>query len=760
MSIDDDNLKSNAEHLQDVKPEFVEVAVPLPLRRCYDYILPETPKNIEVGARIKVPFGSRNQVGVIRAIKYDCEYSRDKLKTADQVLDDEAIFEPQLLATLNWISQYYLAPIGEVYSAALPGLLRKGKELKPKTEKVWQLSEHGRCADIDSLSRAPLQLAIIKRLVKETRLSAVDFKAQSSGWRQAVSALEKKGWLDYQEQQPELKIVGLNVDNENYHALQEELLNDQQQAAIEAIEESIQEGLFSCTLLHGVTGSGKTEVYFESIKRVVESGRQALLLVPEIGLTSQLINRINSYFKQPLAVLHSGLNDTERHLAWWHAREGSAKIILGTRSAVFTSFADLGLIIVDEEHDGSFKQQDGVRYHARDVAVYRAKQHDIPIVLGSATPSLETYANARSGRYQLSTLTQRATNTALPKVALINLNTTATEDGISSQMFEAIDACLAENKQVLLFLNRRGYAPVLFCADCRKTVSCHRCDSNLTVHRRANKVRCHHCGYECGVPNQCQHCFAENLADIGEGTQRVEETLERRFPGAKTLRIDRDSTSRKGALDDVLQRARRGEADILLGTQLLTKGHDFPEVALVGVLNADQGLYSTDFRAAENLFQQIIQVAGRAGRRQQIGRVLIQTAFPEHNFFEQICRHDFNAFADQLFAEREAAEFPPFGFFALLRAESNHQAKAMQFLRRAKQDIKLLDGVRVMDVIPAPMERRAGRYRAQLLVCSNQRSSLNACLANWLNFIEQDKQAKKLAASVRWNLDIDPQDLY
>ncbi|MCL4121537.1 UNVERIFIED_CONTAM: hypothetical protein GTU68_001344 [Idotea baltica] len=645
-------------------------------------------------------------------------------------------------------------------SAALPVNLRQGDDLKPKTQKTWCLSNYGRSADIDGLSRAPLQLAIVKRLVKEKVLSATDFKEYSPGWRQAIDALDKKGWLESRESEPSLKSTLVTSDSAKYHALDSDLLNIEQKNAIEDLQETIKADTFSCTLLHGVTGSGKTEVYFEAIASVISSGRQVLILVPEIGLTPQLINRINSYFEVPVSIMHSGLNKTERHLAWWHARSGNAKIILGTRSAVFSSCADLGLIVVDEEHDASFKQQDGVRYHARDVAIYRAKQHDIPILLGSATPSLETYANAKSGRYHLLELTQRATHVALPEIALLDLNTTTTEDGLSLPMFEAIRDCLSIGKQSILFLNRRGYAPVLFCTDCKQSVSCHRCDSNLTLHRRANRVRCHHCGYEGVVPKQCHHCQGQTMAEIGEGTQRVEEALEQRFPNAKILRIDRDSTSRKGELDRLLQQARDGDADILLGTQLLTKGHDFPEVALVGVLNADQGLYSTDFRATENLFQQILQVAGRAGRREQVGRVLIQTAFPEHRFFERICQHDFNGFAQELLTERQVANFPPFGFFALLHAESTHQAKALQFLRRAKKDINPVDGVNVMDVIPAPMERRAGRFRAQLLLTSNQRSTLNASLSQWLMLLESDKEVRKLASSVRWHLDIDPQNLF
>jgi len=427
---------------------------------------------------------------------------------------------------------------------------------------------------------------------------------------------------------------------------------------------------------------------------------------------------------------------------------------------VFSSFADLGLIIIDEEHDGSFKQQEGVRYQARDVAIYRAKVQEIPIVLGSATPSLESYANAKSGRFDLLRLMSRASKVSLPTIELLDLNSQPSHDGMSPGMLHAIKKTLQNGKQVMLFLNRRGYAPVIYCKDCKTAATCHRCDSHLTLHRRANRMRCHHCGYEGRLQKQCSSCRSEELVEIGEGTQRVEEALSQRFPEARLLRIDRDSTRRKGALAALLEQAHRGEADILLGTQLITKGHDFPNVGMVGVLEADQGLYSTDFRATEKLFQQILQVSGRAGRRDEVGFVFIQTHFPEHAFFEKVQTHDYVGFANQLLQQREQAGFPPYGYFALIRAESTHQATALQFLRRAKQSMPAKDGVSIMDAVPAPMERKAGKYRAQLLLAANQRSMLNATLQQWLFDLSNDPDAKKIASRVRWSLDVDPLDHY
>jgi len=737
----------------------LEVAVPVPLRRVFDFLLPQgyiqTTQPLMTGARVKVPFGPRKLIGVITGIKAASDYPENKLKKALAILDDSDIYDAPLWATLNWMSRYYLAPIGDVIETAMPVLLRQGAALMPPSKKTWRLSSLGRRSSLEELSRAPLQQAIIKRFMRHRDLSSEDFKQDSSGWRSAVNALIKKGWLEEYSAAPIL-----NSYNRQEDSAAQIVLTQQQKIAVAVLEKSIAAESFSCNLLFGVTGSGKTEVYFAAMQKVLDLGQQVLLLVPEIGLTPQLIKRITQRFDYAVVTLHSGLNDSERHLAWWHARQANAKIVIGTRSAVFTHCPDLGLIVVDEEHDGSFKQQDGVRYQARDVAIYRAKQHDIPIVLGSATPSIESFHNATLGRYRLLKLNERATNVKLPKIELIDLTQQPTSDGLSPAMLEAISSTLSHGKQVMLFLNRRGYAPVLYCKECKAVCQCHRCDSNMTLHRRINRLRCHHCGYEGAVQQRCSSCQAQAMVEVGEGTQRVEEALALRFPNARRLRIDRDSTRRKGELEKLLEQAQNGEADILLGTQLITKGHDFPNVGMVGILDADQGLYSTDFRASEALFQQILQVAGRAGRRRDVGRVFIQTHFAQHPFFNWVIQHDFEGFAEHLLSDRRSAAYPPFGYFALLRAESTYQAKALQFLRSTKHQLPAAEGVLVMDAIPAPMERRAGKYRAQLLICSQQRSNLNATLLTWLDYIDGDKAARKLSSAVRWSLDIDPLDHY
>ena len=732
------------------------VAVPLPLRQLYDFLAPDNAHNVQVGLRVRVPFGARKLVGIVVKIKDHSDYSKNRLKQVLEVLDTKPVFEANLWPVLHWLSRYYLAPIGEVFDAAMPAKLRLGEPQVPSNKKSWILTQKGRNSDIDELQRAPLQLAIVKRFRTVETMCSDDFKEDKSSWRQAIKALIARHWLEEIDRPPQLSIP----DSSTLGTVEPIKLNDEQLQAVKVLTRLVDQQQFSCSLLHGVTGSGKTEVYFQVMEQVLQRSQQVLILVPEIGLTPQLVERVQQRFNCPLSVLHSGLNHSERHLAWWHAKQGNAQIIIGTRSAIFCSFEDLGLIVVDEEHDSSFKQQDGIRYQARDVAIYRAQQQGIPIVLGSATPSLESYLNARQGKYTSLRLQNRATKAVLPKIELLDTKVLPVNDGLSPPMIDAIAHTLGTGKQVMLFLNRRGYAPVMYCTECGQTAKCHRCDSHLTLHRHDQRMRCHHCGFESRASELCNSCSTNTMIEVGEGTQRVEEALAIRFPQARVLRIDRDSTRRKGELSKLLNQAKVGDADILLGTQLLTKGHDFPNIAMVGVLGADQGLYSTDFRASETLFQQLLQVSGRAGRRATKGRVYIQTAFTDHPFFAWVCEHDFDGFANNLLQERQSAAYPPFVYFALLRAESTHQNKAIQFLRLAKQDLVPSVEVQVMDAIPAPMPRRAGKYRAQLLVSAAQRSSLNSCLAHWLEHIASNPSARKLAATVRWSLDIDPFDHY
>ena len=531
-------------------------------------------------------------------------------------------------------------------------------------------------------------------------------------------------------------------------------LNAAQAAAAERIGGAL--GRFRAFLLHGVTGSGKTEVYLRLVAAVLQQGRQALVLVPEIGLTPQLEARFREAFPEtPIAILHSALEDSARTHAWLDAARGQAAIVLGTRLAVLTPLPRLGLVVVDEEHDASFKQQEGLRYSGRDAAVQRAKLANCPIVLGSATPSLETWFNADAGRYERLSLPERAAPGAkLPLVRTVDLRAEPAEHGLARSVVEALRERLARAEQSLVFINRRGYAPVLACEACGWAAGCARCSAHLVLHAAARSVprlRCHHCGAEQAVPARCPTCGNADLRPLGRGTQRVEEALGALFPGARIARIDRDTARRRGALARALEGIGRGEADLLVGTQLLAKGHDFPALTLVAVLNADSALLSTDFRAAERLYATLAQVGGRAGRRERQGEVLIQTRFPGHPMFAALARHDYAGFAEAQLAERRTAGFPPFVHEAALRAEASRLETAMRFLRDAAALAAVPAGVRVYDPVPHVVTRRAGYERAQLTVQSLSRPALQGFLRDW-----SERIAATAPRSLRWHLDVDP----
>jgi primosomal protein N' (replication factor Y) len=723
----------------------VQVAVPAPLRRTFDYLLPATLAAPVVGARVRVPFGRRQAIGVVLAVRAHSEIPASKLRLLLAVLDTQPVLDCTLLALLRWAADYYHYPLGEVIHAALPALLRQGRGAAMAGVERWSLTDAGGALTVQSFARAPAQQRLWEALRAQLELTAGDAAALSARAPSLLRDWEVKGWAR--------KTAGECLPTPLASTLAPPPLSADQARAVQEVRAG--DDAFRCFLLYGVTGSGKTEVYLQLVARALAMQRQALVLVPEIGLTPQLVERFRRRFAVPIAVLHSGLNDSERLCAWLAAASGRAPIVLGTRSAVFTPLRDLGLIVVDEEHDPSYKQQDGFRYHARDVAIVRAQRAKVPIVLGSATPSFESLHNARSGRYALLQLPERAGAAALPTVHLLDMRRLPRIEGLAQPLLKLIGERLARGEQSLLFLNRRGFAPVLLCHDCGWLAPCPRCDARMTLHKRHQELRCHHCDTQRPVPATCPECGSGELHGLGEGTQRIEEILPRYFPTARILRIDRDSTRRKGALQAQLDQVHAGEADILVGTQMLSKGHDFPKVTLVAVLNADQGLYGSDFRAPEHLFQQIMQVAGRAGRAERAGEVFIQTYHPEHPLFAALCAHDYAGFADYALTERSQAAYPPFAHLALLRAEAVQPQAALQFLAQARALAAPLTDpahVQLTDPVPAPMERRAGRYRAQLLVQSAQRGALHAFITRWLAALEDEPSAKK----VRWSLDIDP----
>jgi len=729
---------------------YLHIAIASPLRQHFDYLPPAQSKQSDYlpGARILVPFGRRTLTGILLSVSNQSDVPVEKLRPAIQILDSEPLLSPEIMSLLKWASEYYHHPIGDAMQHALPVLLRQGKVTKARCEIVWQLSEQGLAADINELKRAPKQAALLQQLKKQPEhpLSKEDFNQQHSHWRTPLAALVKRGWVSEIERRG---LLSDDVGNDSPPPL-----NDEQINAIDNIEAHAKH--FQCFLLDGVTGSGKTEVYLGVIQQTLARGKQALVLVPEISLTPQTVNRFQRRFNVPIAVMHSGLGQRERLDAWLAARNGEARIVIGTRSALFTPMAELGVIIIDEEHDNSFKQQKGFRYHARDLAVLRARQLDIPIILGSATPSLESLVNVEQGRYQQLVLSQRTSKATPPLIRTIDLRGQPIESGLSRTLLDTIREHLERDEQVLLFLNRRGYAPTLCCHDCGWIADCPRCDAKLTLHAASQRLRCHHCTTEQSMPAHCPECGSTELRALGQGTERIEATLDTLFPHVDILRVDRDTTRRKGAMHKMLERIHQGKKAILVGTQMLAKGHDFPNVTLVGILDADQGLFGIDFRASESMAQQIIQVAGRAGRAEKPGQILVQTYHPEHQLLQKLLREGYPAFAKQAIQERREIELPPYTSMVLLRAEASQRALPMAFLSKAYASAISCGshGIELLGPLPAPMERRAGRYRAQLLLQSAERKPLQQLLKKLLGELDKLPEARR----VRWSVDVDPVD--
>ena len=721
----------------------VRVALDVPLSTLFDYSL-DSSIVIVPGIRVLVPFGRKKMVGVVMECGMDSVLSTERIKPVLQVLGDVPPLSDELLVLLRFCSDYYHYPLGVTVLSALPVRLRASQLVTLKETMQYSLSVSGRALDLSLLSTRNVVQHRILAALKLDSLSAAQVRALSPSGASALKALSHAGWVETCAVPAAPSTFTFN----NTHTLTFE-----QQQAVDAITKA---SCFGCFLLHGITGSGKTEIYVHLMNRILQQGGQVLLLVPEINLTPQLENYFRSRLPDvELVSLHSGLSDGERMQNWLRAQSGRARIILGTRLAVFTPLPQLALLIVDEEHDASFKQQDGLRYSARDVAIFRASQRGVPIVLGSATPSLESYYNAQSGRYQMLRLTQRAAARArLPTVSCINTSNIVMQHGLSEPLLKALAERLQRGEQSLIFINRRGYAPVLMCGACGWLSGCSNCAGKLVLHLKDRRLRCHHCGHQERVPHACPSCGNTDLQPVGIGTQRVESALQEHFPKACILRVDRDSTRNKGTWQAMRQQIQDDKVDILVGTQMLAKGHDFPNLTLVGVLNPDSALYSSDFRASEKLFAQLVQVAGRAGRAGKLGEVLIQTAFPDHPLFRALREHDYDTWAKTLLAERQSAGFPPFMYQVLLRAEAKHEAHMYTFLQRARETaVELSMPVEIYGVVPAAMPRRANHFLAHLLVQSEARKPLQKFLREWRPLLDA-LPAQKL----RWSLDIDPID--
>ena len=729
--------------------DILRVAVPVPIHTVFDYLPPQayTPEQLRPGIRVLVPFGRGERCGVLLETGSESKLKMDRLKRALVLMDKLPLLSSCDLAFLRWAAAYYQHPVGEVISAALPSRLRKGKQPLKQTKTGWTLTPFGAAQNPAKLRRAPRQQSILRMLQAVTAgISQCQLDLEYGESRPILRRLEQKGLVERCVIQP---------DSYKHGTVAAPTLNQAQQRAVETIDSG--SAKFGVYLLDGVTGSGKTEVYLRLIELTVARGLQALILVPEIGLTPQLLRRFQQRLSASMVVMHSALSATEREHAWHDARQGRADVVLGTRSAVLTPFASLGLILVDEEHDLSFKQQEGFRYSARDMAVVRAQHVSCPIVLGSATPALGTLHNAYSGRYHHLVLSERAGDAIPPRLDLLDIRSVKIDGGVSPTLARLLEEETTAGNQVLLFLNRRGYAPQLTCYECGWIAQCSRCDARMTLHLEQSLLWCHHCGARRPMDHQCPGCGNGKLRTLGQGTERLEEVLHKRLPELRIVRIDRDSTRRKGSFELLLNDIREGKYRLLLGTQMLAKGHHFPDVTLVGILDVDQGLFGADFRAAERMAQLIIQVAGRAGRGSKPGRVIIQTRHPDHPLLQTLIRKGYPAFARESLAERRAAYLPPFSHQALLRAEANKPDSPAYFLEHAAQLAKEIadKSVEFWGPVPAPMERRAGRYRAHLLVQSEQRSTLQRLLSGWIPKL----QSLKLARFVRWSIDVDPQEM-
>jgi len=732
-------------------PRILKVAVSVPLSREFDYLPASEEPATQSGCRVLVPFGRRQRVGIVMAEAAASDVPVAKIRHSVATLDDEPLLSTNDLWLIRFTSDYYHHPIGEVVATALPALLRQGKALHP-TQTFVAISDAGASADIESLARrAPKQAELLETLMDAggNGMDTDTLSERLPTWRRPAKGLFEKGYassFDAIGEEPEFATIAEAEPGPN--------LNPDQQKALETIRAG---SGYAAYLLDGVTGSGKTEVYLQLMRNVLDSGKQVLILVPEIGLTPQLVSRLSSRLGVAPAVLHSNLTDRARLSGWRSARSGAAKLVVGTRSAVFTPLPDVGLIVIDEEHDHSFKQQEGLRYSARDLAIARAKRHDIPIILGSATPSLEMLQHCRTGNFTRLELPQRAGGASPPEIRLVDLTRAPANDGLSEPLIKAIRSHLGNHGQALIFLNRRGFAPTLICASCGHIAGCDRCDSRMTVHARDRILRCHHCGASRPLDESCIECGAA-VRPLGEGTERLEDALRKHFPDQRIDRIDSDSMQRRGAIGEALEKAAQGHADILVGTQMLSKGHHFPKLTLVGVVNADQGLFGTDFRSAERMAQSIIQVAGRAGRESRQGEVIIQTAFPKNPFWPCLVEGGYAQIAGDALSEREETRWPPFTWLALIRSAAHSKSDAHAFLDVAKKRIEARqqDYLRVLGPVDAPMARRAGRYRAQLLLQSSDRKSLHAVLTDLRPALEAEPTARK----VRWSIDVDPIELF
>lgn len=728
--------------------KIVRVALAVPLPRLFDYLVPDD-VSLQIGTRVLVPFGTQKRVAIVADFPTKSEVPEDKLKAILQPLDLAPIFTPIYWDWLHWAANYYQAGLGDVLFQALPVKLRNGESTVKNDRTFWRITDKGKNA---------LEQGLLKRSKKQTEalqcLSETDLEKGNNDFSSAIwSALKAKGFIEEMTIQIKPLSWQQSLGNNPIVNAENRLTLNKQQAL--AFSQLLFHSGFNVWLLDGVTGSGKTEIYLQYIEEILKSGKQILVLVPEIGLTPQTVQRFKARFNVEIDVLHSNLTDTQRLYVWDRARSGQSAIVIGTRSALFTQFSNLGAIILDEEHDASYKQQDSWRYHARDLAIVLAQKLNITVLMGSATPSLESINNVQNGKYQHLVLSKRAGNSTALRHFVIDLKNQNIQNGLSKPLLERMKSHLEKGNQVLLFLNRRGFAPVLLCHECGWIAQCPHCEKPYTYHQHQNVLRCHHCGAQKTIPSQCGDCGSTHLVTTGLGTEQLEETLKTLFPNYSVARIDRDSTSRKGKLESYLEDIQQGKSQILIGTQMLAKGHHFPNVTLVALVNVDSALFSLDFRAEERLAQLYIQVAGRAGRADKQGEVVLQTHYPDHPLLTTLLANGYQAFAKETLQLRHSMGLPPFTFQALFKAQARHSELAENCLSQIADffQSKQITGLQMLGPMPAPFSKKAGQYRWQLLLQHPSRMTLQKALREY-----QQAELEK-NSQVRLILDVDPQDL-
>jgi len=728
--------------------KIVQVALAVPLPRLFDYLIPDDVL-LQIGMRVLVPFGTQKRVAIVADFPTKSDVPEDKLKAILQPLDLAPLFTPIYWDWLHWAANYYQAGLGDVLFQALPVKLRNGESAVKNDRTFWRITDAGKNA---------LEQGLLKRSKKQVEalqcLSETDIEKGNNDFSSAIwSALKAKGFIEEIVIQTEPLSWQQNLGNNPIVNAENRLTLNKQQAL--AFSQLLFHSGFNVWLLDGVTGSGKTEIYLQYIEEILKLGKQVLVLVPEIGLTPQTVQRFKARFNVEIDVLHSNLTDTQRLYVWDRVRSGQSAIVIGTRSALFTQFSNLGAIILDEEHDASYKQQDSWRYHARDLAIVLAQKLNIAVLMGSATPSLESINNVQNGKYQHLVLSKRAGNSTALRHFVIDLKNQNIQNGLSKPLLERMKAHLEKGNQVLLFLNRRGFAPVLLCHECGWIAQCPHCEKPYTYHQHQNVLRCHHCGSQKTIPRQCGDCGSTHLVTTGLGTEQLEETLKTLFPNYSVARIDRDSTARKGKLEGYLEDIQQGKSQILIGTQMLAKGHHFPNVTLVALVNIDSALFSLDFRAEERLAQLYIQVAGRAGRANKQGEVVLQTHYPDHPLLTTLLENGYQAFAKETLQLRHSMGLPPFTFQALFKAQSRHSDLAENCLSQIADffQSKQIAGLQMLGPMPAPFSKKAGQYRWQLLLQHPSRMTLQKALREY-----QQAELEK-NSQVRLILDVDPQDL-